>query len=138
MPYGSVGRGRPPPPKKNLVNTWFEIFKSKTVTSNNIIIILLDSFSLINTLVSQILFSYCDFCDVFQRFKSVKNCWKLLLEGWKCYFRDPIIENLPGEHSPENPLEARVFGVHHVPLPLPNNVNPTTALINNRPNQKNC
>ena len=35
-----------------------------------------------------------------------KNCWKLMLsKGWKCYFRDPIIQNLPGEHAPRPPYQ---------------------------------
>lgn len=28
-------------------------------------------------------------------------------EGWKCYFRDNIFQNLPGEYTPGPPLEAR-------------------------------
>ena len=31
-----------------------------------------------------------------------------LLEGWKCYFRDPIFQNLPGEHSPGPPSSSRL------------------------------
>ena len=35
---------------------------------------------------------------------TVKTCWKLKLsEGWKCYFRDPVFQNLPGEHAPGPP-----------------------------------
>ena len=27
----------------------------------------------------------------------------MLSEGWKCYCRDPIVQNLPGEHAPGPP-----------------------------------
>ena len=29
----------------------------------------------------------------------------MLSKGWKCYFRDPIIQNLPGEHAPRPPYQ---------------------------------
>ena len=38
-----------------------------------------------------------------------KNCWKLMLsEGWKCYFRDPVFQNLPGKHAPGPPSSWRL------------------------------
>ena len=40
-----------------------------------------------------------------------KHCWKLMLsEGWKCYFRDPVFQNLPGKHASGPPLAVRAFG----------------------------
>ena len=29
----------------------------------------------------------------------------MLSEGWKCYCRDPIVQNLPGEHAPGPPKQ---------------------------------
>ena len=39
----------------------------------------------------------------------------MLSEGWKCYFRDPIFQNLPGEHAPGPPLAARALGTRNWP-----------------------
>ena len=39
----------------------------------------------------------------------------MLSEGWKCYFRDPIFQNLPGEHAPGPPLAARALGTRDWP-----------------------
>ena len=50
-----------------------------------------------------------------------KNCWELTpSEGWKCYFRDPIVQNLPGEHA---------FPQIHLAAPSPNKSNLATALF---------
>ena len=50
----------------------------------------------------------------------------MLSEGWKCYCRDPIVQNLPGEHAPGPPKQlapsALVIG------PPPNKSNIATAL----------
>ena len=29
----------------------------------------------------------------------------MLSEGWECYFRDPIVQNLSGEHAPGPPKQ---------------------------------
>ena len=29
----------------------------------------------------------------------------MLSEGWECYFRDPIVQNLPREHAPGPPQQ---------------------------------
>ena len=50
----------------------------------------------------------------------------MLSEGWKCYFRDPIFQNLPGEHAPGPPLAARALGTRDWP---PNKSNLPTALL---------
>ena len=43
----------------------------------------------------------------------------MLSKGWKCYFRDPIFQNLPEEHAHglPNPLGARDYLPPPPPLP---------------------
>ena len=58
--------------------------------------------------------------------------WKLLLsEGWKCYLRDPIVQNLIREHAPGPPLAARAFGAPDLLTAPPhaNKSNLATALV---------
>ena len=44
----------------------------------------------------------------------------MLSEGWKCYFRDPIFQNLPREHaSGRTPLASQAFGARDCPSPPP-------------------
>ena len=57
----------------------------------------------------------------------------MLSEGWKCYFRDPIFQNLPREHaSGRTPLASQAFGARDCPSPPPprpsNKSNLATAL----------
>ena len=40
-----------------------------------------------------------------QRFWSVKNCWKLLPQGWICYFRHPTFQKSPRGACPRIPKE---------------------------------
>ena len=58
-----------------------------------------------------------------QWFQSVKNCRKLMLsKGWKCYFRDPIFQNLPEEHAHGLPNS---LGARDYPPPPPPPMNLT-------------
>ena len=53
----------------------------------------------------------------------------MLSEGLKCYFRDPIFQNLPRVHAPGPPwqLAPSVLGITPPPPP-PNKSNLATAL----------
>ena len=45
--------------------------------------------------------------EFYQQFWSLKSCWKLLSEGRKDYFRDPIFQKSPGGACPCTPLNLR-------------------------------
>ena len=63
----------------------------------------------------------------------VKNCCKLLSEGWKGYFRDSKFQNLPWGMPPDPPrslrLQCSVGGPP--PPPPPNTFYPATTLSSN-------
>ena len=48
----------------------------------------------------------------------------MLSEGCKCYFRDTLFQNLPGEHATGPPLATQAFGTGDWP---PNKSNLATA-----------
>ena len=67
-----------------------------------------------------------------------KNCWNSMLsEGWKCYFRDLIVRNLPGCIPPGPPEQLAPSALVIVAAPSPpppphNKSNLATALLNTR------
>ena len=58
------------------------------------------------------------------------NMLLFLAQSMKAYFRDPIIQNLPGEHAPQTPLSSLLLRRSlPLPPPPPNKPNlPGTAL----------
>ena len=45
----------------------------------------------------------------------------MLSEGWECYFRDPIVQNLPREHAPGPPKQLAPSALVIAPPPPPAN-----------------
>ena len=123
-------RGRGPPSPKNLVNTYFTIFK---VWNSNNVIILLDfdypvCWKMGQHRSEQLLerFKRLSFTDLPQTvgLKVISNCRKLISvvsDGWKCYFRNlkfkiswGSMPPRPPKRSscPPPPLQKKTFGVY--------------------------